>query len=224
MSRLSTLLSTALLAAASAGMAQARLVYDAFTQPLWTAESSKNVSVFEQGQRLKVEFTRQAAGDVFSGGYFSTCRLTGDFDIQTDYAVPLYPTRNGVRVGLMLNTSPTNGVWRDGSWVAVERLSTPEGRSFLGADFHNYGSGGSTELDTAETTGKLRLVRQGQVLEALAWDAAQGSWFLLNRTESFTASPVHLGLTAWSHDAHFGHVAVHTSFDNAVINSGNCLP
>lgn len=62
-------------------------------------------TIAEVNNRLEISFTpdsRQEAGQIaFSAGVISTCRLRGDFDIQADYALLLWPASNGVRVGLL---------------------------------------------------------------------------------------------------------------------------
>lgn len=203
--------------------ASAAQIYDNFSTPQWTVSASPQVSVYEQVNKLLISFNQGTSGAVFSGGYFSTCRLTGDFDLSTDYSIPVYPQGNGVRIGLMVDVEPKNGVWVNTTWAAMERISSAPSASFYGADFSNYGGGGSM-TNTTDTRGKFRFTRTGMTLTGYYWDAAAATWIAANVTTSFTSSPVYFGLSAWSHDSVFGDMATKVSFDNVLINAGNCVP
>ena len=207
---------------AVACLAQASQLYDGFPHPKWTTRVSPAVHVFEHAGRLRMDFHKAVKGDVFSGSYFSTCRLTGDFDVTADFILPAFPAGNGVRVGLMLNTSPRNGVGFDSSWAAMEVLSQTDGTTAYGADFSNYGAEGAMTT-TGDWQGKLRLVRSGGRLTGYYWDAVHASWVSALTTATYTTAPVHFGLTAWSHESYFGGMKTRTAFDNARIESGTCV-
>ena len=220
MSILKTTITAVTLTAATATSAQ---IYDNFSTPQWVAIASPQVSLYEQVNKLLISFNQGTNGAVFSGGYYSTCKLTGDFDISTDYGIPVYPDGNGVRIGLIVDVEQKNGVWFNQTWAAMERISSAPASSFYGADFSRYGSSGSM-TQTTDTRGKFRLTRVGTTLTGYYWDWAAAAWISSNVTTSFTSSPVYFGLTAWSHDSVFGKVATKVSFDNMLINAGNCVP
>ncbi len=203
--------------------AHAEVIYDDFGNSKWVSSYTSTVKVFEQFGQLKIEFPKNAQGYVFSGGYFSTCRLTGDFDISTDYSVPAYPEGNGVRVGLMVDITQKNGVSVNNTWAVMERMSNKPTSSVYGADFSNYSTDNGSETDTLDTKGKFRLTRLGATLTGYYWDWKTSSWIQSRVTSSFTTNPVYFGVTSWSHDSHFGKVNVRTTFDNVKIKFGNCV-
>ena len=213
-----------LLAAVVVANAHAEVIYDDFGDSKWVSSSTSTVKVFEQFARLKIEFPQNAQGYVFSGGYFSTCRLTGDFDISTDYSVPAYPEGNGVRVGLMVDIGQKNGVWVNNTWAVMERISNKKPlESIYDTDFSNYGTGIGSPTNTLDTKGKFRLTRMGTQLTGYYWDWITSSWIQSRVTSSFTTNPVYFGVTSWSHDIVFGKVNVRTTFDNVKIKFGKCL-
>lgn len=211
----------ALALAALTGAAQAGTVYDNFELTKWVVRVSPAVHVFEHAGRLRVDLNKGVKGEVSSGGYYSTCKLTGDFDVSTEFYLPEYPAGNGVRVGLMLNTTQTNGVGFDTTYAAMQMVSLPDGTAQYAGDLSNYGYTLNAPATTSNIQGKLRLKRAGQTLTAYFWDGPHGLWVPVASSATFTAAPVYFGLTSWTLDSYFGDMKVRTAFDNPTID-GSC--
>jgi hypothetical protein len=208
----------AVVAVCAVSLAQAGS-YDNFNHPKWKAFASGGVKIAEVNEQLEINFPTTAAGSTFSAGYGSTCRLTGDFDLRANFAVPVYPTGNGVRVGLIVDPAMQTNAW--GNTSATVEIYSDLPKTTYATDFRNYQS----TLDTIPTTNKkglLRLTRSGSVLTGFYWDAANMAWVTLNETPSFTADPVYFMVTAWSHDGFFAGKEVKVTFDNVVLTQGVC--
>jgi len=213
----------ALALAALTGAAQAGTVYDNFELTKWVARVSPAVHVFEHAGRLRVDLHKGVEGAVSSGGYYSRCKLTGDFDVSTEFYLTEFPAGNGARVGLMLNTTQTNGVGFDTTYAAMQVVSLPDGSVQYAGDLSNYGYTLNAPASTTNIQGKLRLARSGQTLTAYFWDAPHGQWVPVATSATFTTAPVYFGLTSWAVDSYFGDMKVRSAFDNPTI-TGSCAP
>jgi hypothetical protein len=112
-------------------------------------------------KRLEVSVGPGAGG----AGVISQCMLVGDFDVQVDYNLLATPVSNlyGARVG-----GPQLGVGPNGQ-VGVERGRT----AFYRTIFLN----GSTQTPTTDTSGSLRLVRNGEMVSG--YFSRGGTWILI---------------------------------------------
>src|SRR3989304_34180 len=58
-------------------------------------------SIAETNKRVEISLPSASTGDsdlrLFGGGIISRCRLSGDFDVQVDYILPVWPYANGVQ-------------------------------------------------------------------------------------------------------------------------------
>jgi hypothetical protein len=196
-------------------------IYDDFSNPKWISFSSPNVSVYEKSNKLVIATNANASGYVFSGGYASSCKLQGDFDIRADYTILSTVVNNGVRVGILVDIEPTNGSRLNKSWAAINRFSDTNGTSVYSTNFSNYDPV-TSDIPTSDIKGKLRLSRTGTVLSGYFWDSTTKSWILIQSTSKFTANPVYFILSSWSHDGYFAKVLVKSTFDNVIITSGTC--
>jgi hypothetical protein len=193
---------------------------DNTTDPAWVTNIlGTGASVSEANQRLEVDIAADAAepdgGDILWGllglGAFP---LQSDFDASVDYELALWPSANGVRVGL--------GIFTFGSAVTgfVERVSfgindhpTEPTESYV-TDFSNVGE--SPILATADQSGSLRLVRSGNTLTGYA--LGNSGWIEIGSAPTATPTdPVYIILQVWSHDANFTDQNVRAAFDNFVL-------
>lgn len=178
----------------------------------WQVEDPPNVIVAENGGVLELSILPSASGPDFYGGVTSTLVLTGDFDVQVDFNLTSWPSFNGVRTALVLESYSES--------IQVER-------SAWGADYQydyyvmNSSSGGlSGEVVTNDTVGKLRLKRVGEILTGYYYDATSG-WqevaSYTNQEAGFNgAEQLRFSLSIWSHDQFFnpGGQTVTAAFDN----------
>src|SRR5919198_1366633 len=114
------------------------------------------------------------------------CKLTGDFDMQLDYALTTWPVRNGVRLGLAAGTS------------SVQRNSNPANAdNRYVTDF----TGPTTVVETQDMTGSLRLSRVGSVITG--YYLSKGRWVAIASTNGST-DPLPYGIPPWTDPAIFG--------------------
>ena len=194
--------------------------FDDATVAAWIWESRRKGSgptVAESHGRLEISLPEDSAGDPFSAGYKSVCRIRGDFDVQVDYQLLEWPSENGVRVGLAA-AAPEAG--RIG---LVERISF--GRSeFSGSPREAYlvhhGASVAGVVPTSDMSGTLRLLRSGS--SVTGYYLSFGEWILLG-SDSVPTDDATISLKAWSHDSVFGDLPVQMSFDNLVVNHGQVI-
>ena len=202
-------------------------IYDNFNAStpntsLWSLYQSGGPAVSQGHGRVTVSLPKTSAGDVFYAGYSSIPWIVGDYDIQVDYALPVWPFASGVRVGL-------SAVATDGSEdLAVERIS------FGDNDFEGFGYPTDAYLAhyppdnpqgitaTNDSAGTLRLTRTGDITAAYFWNATLGQWVYIHSAQAY-AGPIRFGLSAWSHDYCFTKQRVIVNFDNFRVNSGNVI-
>jgi hypothetical protein len=201
--------------------AKAQLIYDDFNDnqidsSRWTrgVQGSNPPVIEETNQRVEISFSKDSAGSSFSAGYGGLCVLNGDFDIQVDYDLLVWPSTSGVRVGLGVSTGSS-------FWV-VERVSLGTSNDFFfQSDREVYATdynGNVKFTSTGDNSGTLRLVRSGNSLTAYA-----GSNTLASST--ITSADLQFSFASWSADYAFTDKEVKIAFDNFVVNEGafaNC--
>jgi hypothetical protein len=210
----------ALGSAASAQVAQDDFESDTPRSTLWSRATQGNVPQAGQGGGLVAMFLpAQAFGAGFGTFYGSIPRLRGDFDIQIDYNLPLWPRASGVRVGL------NDG--GDNILGAVERVSFgppdlagPPGEWYV-TDFLTPRR--ITRTAASDLSGKLRMVRSGATVSGYRWDNATGDWVLLRKAPALTAD-VHFGFGIWSQDPFFAGENVLVTFAHFRVNQGTLIP
>jgi hypothetical protein len=206
-------------------MASAGLVVDNFNDNftnlcLWEVSiTGSGTSVQEINGRVEVTLAADGADDpslgVFGAGYLSEFTLQGDFDIQVDFDLPVFPFASGARVALTV----TN--------FAVERTSFGSAADFPGQPrevYLNDVSGSVQDIvATDDTTGKLRLVREGSTGHGYYWSDDVLDWVLIG-SGSITEDAVVSAIASWSHDFRFTDQAVKVAFDNYQLNAGVLVP
>ncbi len=177
-------------------------------------------SVAATNQRIEVSLTgtslNDPTGQVFGGGLSSVCLLRGDFDIQVDFDLLVWPQSSGVRVGLSLQDSPVPipAVERTG-FVPIDFPSLP--RELYLTDFGDGVQGAST----SDLIGTLRVTRAGATLSG--YYLSSGNWILIHSGPAANTGDSHFGLRAWSHNTVFGNQDVKVAYDNFAVNSGQLL-
>jgi hypothetical protein len=164
------------------------------------------------GGQVAVFLPAYAAGPEFHVLYRGFLRLRGDFDMQVDYSLPLWPPKNGVRVGLI--SAEIGNVERD-SWGRND--AGPAGDRYV-TDFQ----GAIYYTSASDLTGKLRLVRAGSRVMGYRWESATGQWVLIHSAAAPTTD-TQFSFGIWSHDAYFAHQNAVVTFSNFIINQGTLI-
>ncbi len=127
-------------------------------------------TIAETNQRLEINIASYSADDpslgAFFAGYSSVCNIRGDFDIQVDYNLLTWPYANGVRVGLGAIRNNVGNPPPD-TFGTVERTSFGYSNDFPGYPREVYltdFSDGWIVTETTDQSGKLRLMRSGNIL------------------------------------------------------------
>lgn len=183
---------------------------------LWNTGTSGGPTISQGGGKVTAVLPASSAGSIFYAGYTSVPQLTGDFDFQIDYALPEWPTANGVRVGLSV-------LFSNGTSGAVERTSFGNNdydgnpREVYLTDFPSERVQGI--VATTDRSGTLRLTRTGSVLTGYFWDAGHSLWSAVHSSPTSTEA-VGFGFSAWSHDYAFTARQATVEFSNFRVNSG----
>ncbi len=151
----------------------------------------------------------------FGGGLTSVCLLGGDFDMQVNFRLLLWPQSSGVRVGLLIMDAPSPAVERIG-WGATEVPSLP--REVYLTHFADNPQGVTA---TSDLSGTLRMVRTGSLLTGYYLHA--GGWVQIHTGPTVNTGGIHFGFSAWSHNGIFLGQVVKAGFSNFVVNGGQFL-
>ena len=140
-------------------------------------------------------------------GLENRLRLAGDFDMQVDFSLPTWPAGNGVNAGII---SPLCSVTRhsfhdnfSGDVDAYLAALPPGQESFW--------------VNTTDSSGKLRLRRTGNTVEAFYW--LSGAWQSMgSNTDPQLGAPIEVYIGACSGGGAYGPTkTVTATFDNYVI-------
>ena len=197
------------------GLAQASVLTDDFSDnyanpSLWSFFAAGGPSVVEVNQRAEVSIPAASAGDPFYAGYLSSFQLRGNFDIQIDYALLVWPGASGIRTGFEVLC---------GGLLRSVQHSNEGGAS----DYYlvDYGSGATGRVTTSDSSGSLRLVRSGAILSGYYWHA--GGWVSLY-AGSVGTDDARVAFAGWSHDYVFRDKTAKVAFDNFAVNQGEVVP
>lgn len=173
------------------------------------AYPSATSSVIETNQELQMELTSASSGSSFEAAVVSNWTIGGDFDIQVDYRLIVWPKDNGIRIGLQAGPPTARG-----APDVVERVSAePEwgvGEVYL-THFSDEVQG---VTPTNHTSGKLRLTRIGSSTTGYYWN--QGEWIALHSSSTSTGN----GSVQLSIRGHYSTPGVLVAFDNFMVNYG----
>ncbi len=183
----------------------------------WTIiQNGIGPSVNETNERLEMDIPANSQNDPATQGfgavYESVCKLRGDYDIQVDFVLLVWPSANGVRVGL--GDPVPVGV--------VERVSLGNESPGLPREVYltHFIEGVRGITATSDLSGALRLARSGGIISG--YYLSNGNWTLLY-SGSTTLQDATFGLSAWSHDAFFADQNVRIAFDNFQVNAGELV-
>jgi len=188
---------------------------------LWSSQIfGTGPSVVDANQTLIVTLPANSLNDPitqgFLGGLSSVCVLRGDFDMQVDYNLLLWPVSSGVRVGIRFTQNPGHAVERVG-WGPAEALSLP--RQVYLTDFEDRVQG---ITGTSDLNGTLRMVRTGNLLTGYYRSSA--GWALIHTgSTQDQAGDVTFGPSVWSGNDVFGVQTTKVGFNNFAVTSGQVL-
>ena len=189
----------------------------------WISEAlNADVKLAPSDMGVVMTVAGTAHGPDFLARLRSLCTLTGDFDVQVDYQLGLWPAASGVRLALATGVgsalSGHAGVERVSLSTHDVTVQTPGTEVYL-ADFRSFNP--FPDIPTTDTQGTIRLTRLGNN-ETAYFSTAGGGWTTLFSMATTTTEPVTAVLQTWSDDQFFdtqsGGASV--TFRNYVINSG----
>ena len=183
---------------------------------IWTVNQEGGARIAETNQQLEVTIPPESTGELISAGVLSRGKIRGDFDIRIGYRVIEWPPHNGVRIGIHFGEP---GIEQR----ILERVSYSENNDGNGQESYTtfyYGGDQQIYTPTTDTSGTLRLVRQGSTVTAYYADADHWVPYTSGWT---TTGDVSFGFSGWSHDPVFAGKPVRFALDNFVVASGDLV-
>ena len=183
--------------------------------PFWGTPfvTGSGPTITEQDGHLDVRVPSSSTLDPTLGyislGLAAPCLLVGDFDIQVDYQLPLWPPANGVN--LSLDTFDIV----NGSYGQVHGMFVFDPGGGTGISTHFPGA--NTFVSAPELFGTLRLSRSGTILTAFR--LVSGTWVPLQSTTD-DAVTVGFNLNVFSNVPPPNRPDVEVAYDNFRVNSG----
>jgi len=181
----------------------------------YQAGSGNGWTMSEHDGRVEYAFGADAAPggpyNAVGGQLGSKCKFPGDFDARVDFALPQWPTRNGVIVNLWA-VFPNVG-------YAAWRWSHPQ----FGEEFGSYtGPGASGAVQLGDASGSLRIARSDGLLTT--YFLHNGNWDELTSIRDTRAAVIAIGASAAAGD--FGGQPVTVDFRNFTVTGDNpsCPP
>jgi hypothetical protein len=138
-----------------------------------------------------------------SAGVYSRCTIAGDFDVQVDYELPLWPDDNGVNVNFS---------------VANRTLFQHDGPNGADGVSSYFPPSDGRYAPTFESSGAFRFVRTGATVVGY-FRAPTDDWIRLD-TADVTRDPVNVSLSIFSTRSPVGAEEVQVAFDDFRINRG----
>jgi hypothetical protein len=182
-------------------------------QNWWDDFDQGGPTVTETNQHLEVDIPPTSSGDAFYAGYTSKFRIRGDFDVEVSYQLPIWPLKNGVRLGIIagsLGFSP-------------QRVSCGNGEGCVDVYLVNNSGTLSVFLDaSSHTEGKFRVTREGDIVTGYYYDSNTSNWVEIS-SASKGIEDVKFTLQGWSHDSYFIDQDVSVVFDDFTINEGQVI-
>ncbi len=153
----------------------------------------------------QLEMVKASSGIGYMG-LATRCKLAGDFDVQVDYRLSIWPAQNFHTVRLMASDLPDGGT----GFPGVYRNSyADENYQFR----NQLGTAGLVSVPTTDTSGTIGLKRTGQTLSGYTSLGTIGSATTTPNPAGFTIDFATPSTTAP------GDVAI--AFDNFKVNSGS---
>jgi hypothetical protein len=136
--------------------------------------------------------------------------ISGDIDVAVSFDLLQWPTTNGVRTSLTLQTvGPGLSYW------VVERVSGGGRDQFGEVYLTDFNSSVGSFVNTSDTSGSLRIARSGDTVSA--YYLAAGSWQFLRSTQVDPLRDLVFGFSAFSSDEFFGDQVVQVAFDDVAL-------
>jgi len=147
-------------------------------------------------------FLNFPAGNGMFVNYISTFALHGDFTLEVNYALDLWPSApNGILLGITL--SPFVGTLRESTIYT--------------GDAYAFAAGGYVSMPTTDLSGTLAMTRVGGTLSGYYWSAAQGAWVGIGSAAGFSQD-LSLLVNAGLSGTYGGH-AVEVTLSNLEIGT-----
>jgi hypothetical protein len=178
--------------------------YDRLGAPLLDAGGAQ--TTYDDGKVVVTIGAAAVQGGEFNNinaGWYSMCKLVGDFDVHGDYQLLEWPAANGVSVQV-------NAVYPDGP------LAEREGQVW-GEQYTAWISPVVTSLQTLDASGSLRVQRAGAT--AVSSYLSGAAWVPIASGPT-RPDPSGINLEAMSFGNRFAHREVKIAWDNLSINSG----
>jgi hypothetical protein len=187
------------------------------TSPSYNQGNNSGLRVDESGEEgdndgkaLRIRFGANTTGGTFIGGITSRFGVEGDFDVEVVYGLPRWPSRSDVHSSLTVSGG--------GASTKVIRVSDRDaGESYISEIAGTLGA----RRSTSARSGRLRVIRAGNVVRTLVMDGTNGRW-IQNSAGAFNTANVTISLNAWGHDFVPGDVTA--TFDNLAFNGCNETP
>ena len=172
-----------------------------------------NGSIIETNHELQLELTSSSYGDYFSMEVTSKWLAVGDFDIQVDYRLLIWPTDSRIRVGLNAYDPDILPAWKTGGHV--ERVGSLDALN-PGPDHYltHFQDGVRGILPTDVSEGTLRLIRHGSQISGYYLDETTEDWVQIHTGPSAT-QPFVVSFGIWGHR---DTPDVLVAFDNFSVN------
>ncbi len=171
--------------------------------------------IAEVNQELEIPIPGSSSGQDFGAKLHTNFLLRGDFDVQVDFRLLIWPFGNGVRTALGIDQG---FLYPPG----VERLSFGQ-NDYEGQPRESY----LTDLNgsvcgitgTSDMTGALRLVRSGSTQAGYRYGPS--GWVVICSGPAPTGD-VHLQISAFTAYQFMGWDVL-MAFDNFIVNSGELV-
>jgi hypothetical protein len=180
-----------------------------YNQNLWHSYTvGQDSSVSVTNNRLEVTLPQSPGGILYMGGGGSNFTLGGDFDMQIDFDLLIWPLNNEAQITLCIN---------DAFDFSINRRSREKNAEGVNEIYFTMIKGQMTQVPASGTSGKLRMKRTGNKMEGFYWDGA--NWQLVGSSTDPTlglATTVNLNL---NRGIPFDGPIVSAAFDNILIHT-----
>lgn len=153
--------------------------------------------------RLEITIPSNSSGNSLFAALVCKIKFSGDFDVQVDFNLLNWPAANGINVGI--DTDLPSSVHRSSSGSAE--------------DYYLWINGKMTQIPTSDTSGKLRMTRQGNKIEGFYWQ--NNGWHSIGSfTDPTYGKDLGINISANSgNPSHFSGQLVKSAFDNFRITN-----
>jgi hypothetical protein len=182
-----------------------------FSRLLWTAQIAGVGPRVHDGHFI-IPATSFSSGNLFSVYLVNKCLIRGDYDLQVNYKLTVWPSANGIR----LSVGSGGGYAERASVSATDVTSQGE--------YYNYalttGVGQVQFTSTTDLSGSLRVTRVAGVYTTYYLSGL--TWVAIN---SFAWSNIDTGFAigVYGRDSSFAHQEVKVTLHDFIINSGTLV-